>query len=302
MVEEPARPGGAADGLDDAAAVELGDQQVGSRQPGLGQSPVDLGEPFLAEAEDQLAPRPGLAQGQRLGQGGDEVVQLPGPVRARLGERLLHLVEDHDQGPVEPLLLAPPGVGQGRWGGRSGGLECREQRPQQALLRVAAAVADLDAVALQPGHEAGIQQRRLAHPRAAVQEQDRRPARLLDLLEQLADRVVPAEEDLGIAGREPGEVAERALGEVLLGKRRQAEERVAGRVGQAPVRGQLGPGAEPKFPGKATVVGRRRADAASATRSRLKKLACGAAPRTARTRPRAASKAAGMVAPAASSV
>src|SRR5271166_20751 len=96
-------------------------------------------------------------------------------------------------------------------GAGSGGLECREQRPQQALLRVAAPVADLDAVALQPGHEAGIQQRRLAHPRAAVQEQDRRPARLLDLLEQLADRVVPAEEDLGIAGREPGEVAERAL-------------------------------------------------------------------------------------------
>ena len=158
---------------------------------------------------------------------------------------------------LQPLLLAPPGVGEGRRWGRSGDRERREQRTEQALLRVAAAVADLEAVALEPGHEPGVEHRRLAHARAAVQEQDRRPAGLLDLLVQLADRVAPAEEDLGVAGREPGEVAERALREVLLGQRRQAEQGVAGRVGQAPARGQLGPGAEPQLPGEAAVVGRR---------------------------------------------
>ena len=87
-----------------------------------------------------------------------------------------------------------------------------------------------------------------------MQEQDRRPGRVGDLFVQLADLVAAAEEDLGMLGREPGQVPERALRQVALGEVRKAELGVASGVGEAPALDQLSPRAE--LPGEAVVVGR----------------------------------------------
>ena len=160
------------------------------------------------------------------------------------------------RGPFQPRLLAPPGLGELPGLAVSGGGERVQERAEQALVLVAAAIADLDAVGLEAGHQAGVEQRRLPHPRGAVEQQDGRPAGLLHLLEELADLVAAAEEDLGVGRREPAQAAERVVGEVPLGERREAEEGIAGRVGQAPAPGQLGPRAELQLPGEAALVGR----------------------------------------------
>ena len=110
---EPARPRGAADRLDDPAAVERLQEHLGPGKLRLGQPPVDLRQPLLAEPQHQLAPRPGLAVAQRGHQRRHELVQLARLGRVGTGEDLLDLVQEDDQGFAEPRLLGTPGLVQG---------------------------------------------------------------------------------------------------------------------------------------------------------------------------------------------
>ena len=64
------------------------------------------------------------------------------------------------------------------------------------------------------------------------------------------------EEDLGVLAAEPFQVAVGGRGQVQPGQGRQAEERIVGRIGQAPVQRRLGARPDVALPGQA-VGGRR---------------------------------------------
>ena len=75
------------------------------------------------------------------------------------------------------------------------------------------------------------------------------PSRADDALEHLADLVASPEEHLGMLARVPGQRRqERVFGQVALRQRREAEQRVARRLGQAPFARELGALADLQVP------------------------------------------------------
>ncbi len=181
-VLQPALARRAGHRLDDAAAVEGLEEFASPVQAGFHHAPVDLGEPLLAKPKDELAARPTVPDPEQRDQGGDEQVELVRIGRVAAGIDFLDLVEQDHERPVQPSLLGVPGFAQGK--GRGGSVRSHHggERRQQAQLGVAAAVANLVAARLQPGHDPRVEQRRLAHAGRPVQEQDRRPGLVGDSL------------------------------------------------------------------------------------------------------------------------
>ena len=245
---EPARPRRAADRLDDPAAVERLQEDLGhgeaSPRPAAGRSPpaTPCGTPAPAcpgaGPRDCPARRPAPSRNSSSSRGLG---------RVGTGEDLLDLVQEDDQRFAEPRLLGTPVLVQG---GRLVRQSFRASRsdPEQALLLIPAAISDRVAAGLQPRHQPGVQERRLAHPRGPVQEQDRRPGRVGDLLVQLADLVAATEEDLGVLGGEPGSGAGTgSRAGRARGRRGKAELGVASGVGEAPrARRAQSPGGTPR--------------------------------------------------------
>ena len=231
-------------------------------------------EPLVAEADDQLAPGPprGVRAGEGRAERGQELGELGIGVDPRLlqclvvprgrgdagaSEGLLGLVQDHDQRPVGALAIEPePGEVEGRARVRPliGRGQSGAKGAQQAQVGVAAEVAHLVRM-LQPGHQAGVEHRRLAHAGGAIIEDHRPGAGVDDEVVDLADGPAPAEEHGRLVAGEPLEAAVGSLRQPVDARRGQAEQGVADRLGQAPAPVQLGAGGQPQLPGEAAVVG-----------------------------------------------
>ena len=83
--------------LDDAALLQPLEKDLGARQLALGQQLLDLGQPLLAEAEDQPALRPCRRVAEDRNECVQEVAHLAGQGRVGAGVDLLRLVEDHGE-------------------------------------------------------------------------------------------------------------------------------------------------------------------------------------------------------------
>ncbi|HRA67854.1 MAG TPA: hypothetical protein PL187_17625 [Caldilinea sp.] len=98
--------------LDDAAAVEPLQKDLGVRQLACGQQLLDLGQPLLAKAEDQPALRSrrwvAKARGERI----QEVGHLARHLWVGARVDLLHLVEDHGERLAHFGFDAAPGCQQ----------------------------------------------------------------------------------------------------------------------------------------------------------------------------------------------
>ena len=278
----PASEGGVArrplDGLDDAGLVERLQRHRFPAQLGRGEGLLDPVQPLVAEPEDELAPGPSARR----------------PVRANASRSACKRSPTSASAPSDGLLRSgacrpPPRKSEAARGsvnassawsrtttsGRSGrshasqarpgpaparfaappDSKSRAQRAQQAQVGIAAEVSHL-VVDLQPGHQAGVEHRRLAHAGGAVVEDHRPGAGVDDEVVELADGLAPAEEDRSLGAGEPLEPAGRAT--------RAANPRAAwaGRTaGCRPPRARLqrrsssAPGGQPQLPGEAAVVG-----------------------------------------------
>jgi hypothetical protein len=108
---------------------------------------------------------------------------------------------------------------------------------------------------LEPRQQAGVEQGRLPGPRLAVQQDEGRAAGVRDPVVQVGDLAAPAEEDLGVPPGERQEVLVRALWRVQRRQGRKAEERVAGRPREVPVRRSRDDRVSVQGPGQPAVVG-----------------------------------------------
>ena len=215
--------------------------------------PLELLEPFLAEAQDQLAAR-------RSGGSREDAPGRPGParrpprparLRPRAGEGLLGLVQHHDQRPVDASpRIDPEAIQVGSRSSARVGRQAAEQACRAGPVGLAPEVDD-PVRRLQPGPQAGVEDRRLAHAgRAGVE--DHRPGRWRGRqVVERADGLAAAEEDGGLLAGERLQVAVGRRRQALaLRHFRQAEQRVAGQLGEADVLDMLDPSLDRRTQGK----------------------------------------------------
>ena len=229
---------------------------TGERRQGL----FDVMKPLLAETEHQFAaraasgkpePAHSLSQGVDLGLGIDRGRSWGQGASGRawcghrLGEGLLDLVEDHNQGLAQFLLVRPPAR---RDVGLGAGTEGVAQSAQQPAFKITALVHNA-VVGLEPGHEPGVQYRRLADPGRAVVEDDRWTILSDDRIVHRADGSAAAEENTGIITPEPLELPDWCLGYWdVVRQRRQTKERIV--LEEAPAQ-RFSSQARPQQPGQA---------------------------------------------------
>jgi hypothetical protein len=93
---------------------------------------------------------------------------------------------------------------------------------------------------LQTRKQAGVEQRRLADTRLTAEQDDRGRIAANDAMVQIADLAASTEEHLGMFAAKPVQMPKGRLGQILQGQRRQAEQRIVGRLRQVPIAGRLG--------------------------------------------------------------